>query len=170
MFMVKKIDGYNYSISVDGVVTNLKTGKILKHFDNTRGYKYVYLWNNAVEKKHYIHRLIAAAFIPNPENKKQINHKDGNPSNNAIENLEWVTNQENNLHAFRVLKRKPSATGKFGKLHHNSIPVIATSETGETIYIESIGLTKKYGFTPSAVYHVLRGNQPRHKKFTFKYA
>lgn len=52
------------------------------------------------------HRLVALAFIPNPKNKPEINHIDGNPQNNHISNLEWVTRSENNLHAYRVNKRK----------------------------------------------------------------
>lgn len=58
-----------------------------------------------------VHRLIAFAFIPNPENKPQINHKDGNKLNNSVDNLEWMTNKENSNHSFKVLGRKPSYGG-----------------------------------------------------------
>lgn len=65
---------------------------------------------------HSIHRLVAIAFIPNPDNKPQVNHKDGNKSNNAVWNLEWVTNSENLIHAFEtnLLKSRP------GEEHHNA--------------------------------------------------
>jgi hypothetical protein len=56
-----------------------------------------------------IHRLVAIAFIPNPENKPDINHKDGNKKNNCIENLEWVTRSENTQHSFDILHRKSSS-------------------------------------------------------------
>lgn len=59
------------------------------------------------EKRYAVHRLIAQTFIENPESKKQVNHKDGNIQNNNVSNLEWMTNRENVLHAFRVLGRIP---------------------------------------------------------------
>ena len=69
-----------------------------------------------------LHRLIAEAFIPNPENKPCVNHIDGDPTNNHIDNLEWCTYSENEKHSYQVLGKKPNKTGlrKFGKLHHNS--------------------------------------------------
>lgn len=62
-------------------------------------------------KMRSLHRIVAMAFIPNPENKPQVNHKDGDKTNNSVGNLEWVTNQENTRHAFQVLGRKPSYGG-----------------------------------------------------------
>lgn len=63
---------------------------------------------------HAVHRVIAKTFIPNPENKPQVNHIDGDIFNNRADNLEWVTGQENMLHAFRVLGRKSSGGRKKG--------------------------------------------------------
>lgn len=66
----------------------------------TKGYETVALGSGHGKFKSYlIHRLVAIAFIPNPENKKQVNHKDGNKRNNNVLNLEWCTNQENCIHA-----------------------------------------------------------------------
>ena len=66
--------------------------------ETPKGYLRVYLYKNGKRKHHKIHRLVAKAFIPNPNNKPQVNHIDGNKQNNSITNLEWVTDEENKLH------------------------------------------------------------------------
>lgn len=64
--------------------------------------KHVKLWKDKEMKTHLVSRLVATAFIPNPENKGFVNHKNGNPLDNSIENLEWVTRVENQRHAFKT--------------------------------------------------------------------
>lgn len=80
--------------------------------DNRRGYFFVCAKENGRRKNLTIHRLVAEAFIPNPENKPEVNHIDGNPHNNHVSNLEWVTSSENRKHAYWVLGRPC-----FGKRH-----------------------------------------------------
>lgn len=75
----------------------------LKPEETSKGYLRVDLYDKEGKRKHFkIHRLVAQAFIPNPENKPQINHIDGNKQNNSITNLEWVTDAENKEHRKRV--------------------------------------------------------------------
>jgi len=83
----------NYQISNLGNVKNNK-GKILKGWV-TRGYHYVSLLNNGIKKKYRVHRLVAKAFIDNPDDLPCINHKDENKLNNCVDNLEWCTQKEN---------------------------------------------------------------------------
>ena len=95
----KKIKDLPYEISSLGRVRNLK-GKILKTYIQNCGYEQIKVAFNKTHKQ--IHRLVAEAFIANPENKKYVNHIDGNKLNNSVNNLEWCTNSENILHARRT--------------------------------------------------------------------
>lgn len=96
--MWKKIDrNPNYSINENGEVRNDKTNHIKSCFVNPKNnYLMVDLYENNQSKKVPIHRLLAEAFIPNPENKATVDHIDGNRQNNDISNLRWATYSENN--------------------------------------------------------------------------
>lgn len=85
----------NYSISTNGDVRNDKTGRIMKLHINKLGYATVMLGRKTSPL--LVHRLVAKAFIPNPENKPQVDHINGNRSDNRVENLRWATASENHL-------------------------------------------------------------------------
>ena len=86
---MKQIAGYdNYYITEEGMVFNSKTQRYLKITKRPSGYCAVNLSKNGAYKSHYLHRLLAEAFIPNPENKPDVNHIDENKSNNSLANLE----------------------------------------------------------------------------------
>jgi len=109
-----------YAINIKGDVLNIKTNKILKPFTNGVGYYRVSFYDeNKKRRQFYIHRLMAANFIPNPEGKMFINHIDGNPSNNNINNIEWCTKSENGIHAYKMGLNYTNP--KYGEENHNSI-------------------------------------------------
>lgn len=91
---IKNYEGH-YQISSIGRVRNIISGKLKTLFKHICGYEKVTLYNNGKGKKYYIHRLVAEAFIPNPDNLPFVNHKDENKTNNCIDNLEWCTNEYN---------------------------------------------------------------------------
>lgn len=112
-----------YKISNFGrVKSTVRNERILKARAHSGGYLRVNLCKDGKSKDAYIHRLVAQAFLDNPYEKCDVNHKDGNKENNCVENLEWTTRSENQKHAFDTgLNSSPRAMlGKFGELHNRS--------------------------------------------------
>lgn len=102
MGRVKSLDFTSVVKKKFGIITVPKYGKILKPKVDKGGY---YSQSLSIDGKSYyksIHRMVLTAFVPNPENKPEINHKDGNKSNNCVDNLEWCNRSENNLHAYAM--------------------------------------------------------------------
>jgi len=91
-------------------------------------------------KTYGVHQLVAKAFIENPKNLNHINHKNGIKNDNRVENLEWVTVAENNLHKFRVLGHKAPTLGKRGIDLNGAKPVMLTKiKDGSVFYFGSMG-------------------------------
>jgi hypothetical protein len=95
--MTKNLDflGYpHYEVNTDGQIYSIYTKRFLKEKIN-QGYSQITICHKGKQKHSTIHRLIALAFLPNPNNLPEINHKDGNKQNNKVENIEWCTKSEN---------------------------------------------------------------------------
>ena len=142
----KDIEGYEglYQVSNIGNVKSLSFGarnihksnvqKLLKLSPTNCGYYKVQLYKNGKAKMMYVHRLVATAFIPNPERKPQINHIDGNKANNTSSNLEWVSCSENQRHAIRNGLREPSPMlGRTGSDNPNSKAILQYDHFGNFI-------------------------------------
>lgn len=99
---VRSVDRY-----IKGRYNNMqfKKGQLLKPRLNVNGYLQVSIDKQKHHTQKYIHRLVAETFIDNPNNSETINHKDGNKTNNCVENLEWTSYSENAIHAYHVLHR-----------------------------------------------------------------
>lgn len=90
-----------YLVSSQGYVLSLKTGKPMRHTNHKGGYLRLGLvLDNGYKQSLLLHRVVAITFIPNEQNKPEVNHIDGNKHNNSVTNLEWVTREENQQHAF----------------------------------------------------------------------
>ena len=106
MEKVLTLYGANISVYDDGSVWIHRGSRNKRRFGNTsdKGYKTVLIRDNGTERTVFVHRLVAMAYVPNPHNKPQVNHIDGDKTNNRPENLEWVTLEENMRHRATVLK------------------------------------------------------------------
>ncbi len=161
----RKIKGYpNYRISDYGDVKSLSINKqlgkakfkspeiILKPRILNSGYKYVDL---GVGSRFMIHRLVAIAFLKNPENKRTVNHKDGDKFNNHVSNLEWATHSENHKHAYASGLKIPNngRLGKFGKDCPTSKKIIQLDLNGNTIntFYGSFEAHRITGITQSSI-------------------
>lgn len=102
---MKDIKGYEglYAVTSCGKVWSYKYKKFLKPKNNGRGYLFVTLCKDGKIKNHKIHRLVAEAYIPNPDNLPQVDHIDNDKTHNYVNNLQWITNRDNN----RKSKNKP---------------------------------------------------------------
>lgn len=141
-----------YSVSDDGRVRNNTTGKILSPHSDTNGYLSVCLYRDGKPSTKRIHKLVAEAFIPNPFNLHDTNHKDGNRSNNNVNNLEWCTRSYNMLHSYRVLGKKPRSTDRKAILCVETGKVYSTVEEAAKVVNRSSMAIRKclYGWTKTS--------------------
>jgi len=190
----KDIDGYEglYQVSSFGRVKSLKQAgrrrnELILKGGSVRNYRVVHLSKGGKVRSHRVHRLVAEAFIPNPKELLEVNHKDEVGSNNRLENLEWCTRKYNANYGTATERRvkgfdyaekvrnmdykekvKNTDYEAIGKMRRK--PVVGTNiETGEKIYFEYMTLARKDGFQDSKISSVCRGDRKTHKGFTWRY-
>lgn len=160
----KEIEGFeDYHISNLGRVKSFKMdieGKILNLNMTKQGYYHVILYTNGVEKGMKVHRLVAKAFIPNPENKPQVNHIDGNKSNNLMSNLEWSTVSENQLHALGLGLATSTKGVNHGRSKLTEEQVIDILNKGK--YDTFLKIGKDYGVSRKTIEQILKREKWTH--------
>ncbi len=155
----KKIKGFdNYLIDINGNVYNTNTKKYLKPTTNKHGYLKITLSKNCKPYYCLIHRLVALAFIDNPNSKKIINHKNGIKLDNNVKNLEWVTTSENTKHAWDngLIKNIYGEEKSTSKLKEIDIVEIFYSK------LNAIDLSIKYNISKEHVRLIKRGGTWKH--------
>lgn len=166
---MKKIND-DYSVTEDGKVFSHISNKYLKQLDNGYGYKNVSLRG----KRMYVHRLVAQAYVDNPNQYLEINHIDGNKSNNHYTNLEWCTRKQNRQHAVEHgLWVSPRAmTGRKGADNPHSKPVMQFDMNWN--YIQTFPGVKEaarqLGYkSPSQITNMILGKSKSSGGFKWKY-
>lgn len=153
-----------YEISNHGRLRNKETGRVLKTHVSKLGYEEINIRFNNTLHFRSIHRLVAKAFIQNPENKPEVNHIDENKLNNTVENLEWVTRKENLNHGTWIDR----------KIKANQKPIYAFKDGVRTEFTSAKEFAIKYGVNPTNVTQALKrlnknGTKKTIKGYTFEY-
>jgi hypothetical protein len=132
-----------YEVSNDGLIRTKP--QVLKPYPNrVAGHLYVTLSNR---KRMLVHRAVALAFLENPEQKRCVNHKNGKSFDNRLENLEWATHSENNLHGYR----------SNGRRHYSVFPVYSVNSDGEVTHYDSVkAAAEHHQVTRGAIHAALR--------------
>lgn len=155
----KPIESFeNYKVSTSGRVKNTTTDKMLK-LNSKGGYLGVSLVNGFNRKNFKVHRLVALAFIPNPENKTDVNHIDKNKHNNNISNLEWNTRAENNIHSKLNVIITTNKNKPIYRIDKNTNEILEKYNSIELAaeWIFSLGLTKTKHNGRNAIGNVITG-------------
>ena len=146
-----------YDVSSNGRIKNVITGKILKPGRNPKGYLLITLYKNGKPHIKKIHRLVADAFYDGEHEGLEVNHIDGDKTNNCIWNLEWCTGSENIKHSYELGLRKPPR-----------MKMVKIIETGE-IFESMSDCARSIGGTISGIYDCEKGRQSTHRGYHFKF-
>jgi len=162
----KPVPGYEglYEISNNLEVRSLVKNRVLRQYTLVRHglpYRFVCLSKDRKKRTVYIHRAAALAFIPNPQNKEQVDHIDGNSLNNSVSNLRWVTCKENCNNPVTIQRQR---------LRHNGKPVVKVDKQGRTIerYVSIRDAARGNNISLSAILYALKNNEGKTNGMLFR--
>jgi hypothetical protein len=164
----KEVAGTNgqYEVSNTGFLRthnwkNAKQTRVMKPAMDDRGYMKTIIVVNGKNRNIAVHRLVAEAWIPNPENKSQVNHINFNPSDNRVENLEWCTPKENAMHSYKAGRIKKPVYNDGIRGSQNGMSKLTEDQVREIrqkfkprIYTREM-LGREYGVAPSTIKDVI---------------
>jgi hypothetical protein len=161
----KIIDGFEgyYKISNQGEVYSIRSKRLIKIHNNMDGYPCINIYDKTSKRKltyKSVHRLVAMAFIPNPENYSDVNHKDGIKTNNKVNNLEWCTRKYNRNHAIKTGLAR-FATGEkntFAKLKEKEVLLIRENKDN----LNLTELTEKFKVHRDTIYLIIKRKTWKH--------
>jgi len=160
--LAKNIEGFpTYVVNTYGDVWSLKKGCVIRNYQYPIGYVMVSLYYDGASALRIAHRLVAKAFIPNPEGKRTVNHIDGNKVNNQVDNLEWNTQKENNTHAWRTGLQPNTRNGKAVQQYSGSTCVSTFRSVREA--------TRSTGVHHSGISKVCNGHHKTAGGYVWKY-
>jgi hypothetical protein len=179
--MIHQLFDGRYGVDEDGIVYSLLNNKKVRRsipypLRTTvcpAGYPSVALWDGERYHKRRIHRIVAEAFVPNPGNKPQINHINGDRTDPRVVNLEWCTPGENLAHAYELGLKKPvrARLGLFNEDNVTSKPIRQLERNGACVRVfPSINEAGRCGFNRSNIISVLKGRQYTSVGFKWEYA
>ena len=153
---------YNkFEISNNGQLRNVETNTIYKQHINKEGYNQVCVSLGSRNKKKVfkIHKAVAETFIPNPNNKNEVNHKDGNKQKNIVSNLEWATSKENMEHASKsgLLHPLCGVNHPSSKLTHEDVVYIRENYIPGDIVYGARALGRKFNINHSSILDIING-------------
>lgn len=176
----KPVVGYEglYEVSNMGRIRSLDridslgrkiVGKIKNQRNDLDGYKHVDLFKNGKAKTAKVHREVAMAFIPNPENLPQINHKDEDKANNRVDNLEWCTPGYNNNYGTHAERSRATMIRK--NLRQGGVRVVKYSRNGDAleVYSSVAEAARQNNMNPQSIFMVLRGKTITSAGFVWRY-
>lgn len=167
----KDIKGYEglYQVSDQGRVFNVKTQNYLKPINSSNGYYRVHLTaKNGKRKLELIHRLVAINFIPNPDNLPQVNHKDENPANNKIDNLEWCSAKYNINYGNRL--KRCAETLKKSQGYKDVLQIKIDTNEIVGVYPSQMEAQRRTGIPQANIGKVLRGEREKAGGYHWRYA